>query len=706
MPEPAGPGLAEHACRTLIARARWAAALLALVTLLAGWQSLSLRVEVDLSGLIGPGSQGAQSIRDYAQRFTPVRAEEVLLITAPTLGSDSALEALESYLLELQFLPGIENVISLFSLPGPDGVVPWLYAPGLAALPAPERLATLRASVPLAAQLLSADLTATIVVAVPEAGAGGPDFARAVAEALPAENGLELTPIGLAAVQREIASELIRDLSVLTPSAVVICLMVALVLFRGWRAVVACALPPVVGLVWFAGWLGAAGIPIDPVMGALPVVLIVLAFSDSIYIWHAALHDMGPESAPSREATLARAVVQTAPAAILTSATTMIAFASLALPASPSLNRMALTGVAGLGITLAAVLLLMPVLMALLNAPRPGDRVPRAFTRVVPPALRASRAGGWAPVAALALLAALWAVQSQSRAGFRYADYLPAGAAVTGALADAEARGLGSDRLMVVVEAEPAMGPTPNAQAAARAVWGEEYAPWLASAGGAEMLARMASGDGSAHALPVQLPISASGAPGDAGLRALEARIEAAGLRDVARVIGPGHALITEGPRLVESLRLGLYLTIGAVMAAIALAYRSARLAALAVVPSLIPLLGVEAFLVLAGGELTIMNMIALTVAFGIAVDDTLHFLNRYRLARGATTAARIDSAIMTAGPPMAATTLVLMAGLLVTLASALPGLATFGLLIGLAVVLALLANLFLYPGLLRWGLG
>ena len=66
-----------------------------------------------------------------------------------------------------------------------------------------------------------------------------------------------------------------------------------------------------------------------------------------------------------------------------------------------------------------------------------------------------------------------------------------------------------------------------------------------------------------------------------------------------------------------------------------ALVHRSVRLGLLALVVNLIPILGVEAWLVLWGRELTIMNMIALTVAFGIAVDDTLHFLNRLRLARG-----------------------------------------------------------------------
>lgn len=696
---------ADRVFAALIGHARLVGAVLALLTVAALWQATHLRVEVDLSGLISPRSEGARAIGDYARRFDPMRAEEVLLVTAPTLASEEALAAFEDMVLDIQFVPGVERVVSLWSLPAPGRAGSWLAGPELAVLPPAERLALMRDTDPLAAQLLSPDLTGTVVVIAAEPGAYGTAFLaelRAVAQA----PGLEVAEMGLAAVQRMVAAELIRDLWVLTPAAVAVCLLFSLLLFRDWRAVVVCALPPIIGLIWVAGWLGASGIAIDPVMGALPVVLIVLAYSDSMHMWHAARHRIAGTSGPERTAALARALTETAPAAALTTVTTGVAFASLLLADSPSLDRMAKAGVGGMAVTLAAVLLLVPVLMGLLGAPRPGTRVPVVLYAVVAPAQRMAR---WrlVPLLALAVLAGLWLAQSQSREGFRYADYLPEGADVTRALDRAEALGLGSDRLLVVVEAEPALGPGPaaNARLAALALWGEDRAAWLDGSAGAEMLGRMQARDGTAHALPVQLPISAAGQAADAGLRDLEARLAAAGLAERARIVGPGHALVTEGPRMVDGLRRGLYLTILAVTVLIALVHRSIRVAAVALVPNLIPILGVEAWLALTGREVTIMNMIALTVAFGIAVDDTLHVLNRLRLAREGDLTARLDRAIAAAGPPVAATTMVLMAGLVVTLASALPGLAIFGLLIAIAVALALLADLFLLPGLLRWSL-
>jgi len=686
----------------LLARPLVPGLLLALVTALALWQASLLKIEVDLSGLIGDQTPSAQAMRAYETRFSPIRAEEVLLVRAPGgFGSDDALADFETLILELQFVEGVEQVISLAALPAPGREGAWLSGPELAALPPAERLAFMRAQNPLAAQLISADLGAAVLAVVPGRGQGGEALAVALAEAARAVPGLSVANVGISEVQRAIAAELIRDLELLIPAAVVICLALSLLLLRDARSVVVVALPPIVGLGWFFGAMGALQMPFDPVMGALPVVLIVLAFSDSIHLFFAARHAV--ESDADRPAALARALSQTAPAAALTSLTTMIAFASLLMPASPSLNAMAWAGLLGMALTLASVLALTPILMALLGVPRRDTRGRRLFHALVPVAQRIGRHGGRVALAAALLLVGLLVLQGQSRLGFRYGDYLPNGAEVTEALAAMEAAGLGSDRMLVVIEGDPA-APLARVRAAAEAIWGPGGADWAMGDSGAAMLARMVAGDGTAHALPVQLAIAAGDVPADQGLSALHQRLEAAGLAQQVQIIGPGHALLTEGPRLVSSLRWGLYTTILAVALLVAVVYRSGRLALVALVVNVIPILGVEVWLVLIGRELTIMNMIALTVAFGIAVDDTLHLLNRLRLARGST-AERVDQALAEAAPPMVATTAILLGGLVVTLASALPGLAVYGGLIALAVALALAADLFLLPGLIRWSL-
>jgi len=686
----------------LLARASWVAGLLVVFTLLAGWQATNVEVAVNLSGLIGPETAGAQAIRDYEARFEPLRAEEVLVVNAASFADEQALAALEDLVLDLQFVDGVDSVVSLAGLPAPGRDGAWLSGPELSGLTPLERLQTMRSTNPLAAQLVSEDMTSAVVVVIPQEGQGGDGFAAEVMQAAAQISGLTAHNVGLAAVQRAIARELIRDLQVLAPAAIVLCFVLALLFFRSWRAVTVIAVPPIIGLFWFFGWLGATGTAIDPVMGALPVLLIILAFSDTIHAYHAGLHRVQGRGPPKRA--LARALAETAPAAAMTSVTTAIAFASLSLTDSPSLKTMSYTGVAGMMLSLAAVLLITPVLMWALGVPRVGMQAPRLFAGVVRPALVVARWRRMVPLATFAILAVLLALQSLATVGFRYADYLPRGADVSLALAQMEASGLGSDRMMVIVEAD-ADAPLARIREAITAVWGDGRLAWTEGPTGEAMLARFAANDGTAHALPVQLPIAARDIRADEALGVLQERLADSGLAEHTRIVGPGYALLTEGPELVESLRMGLYGTIAVITVMVALVFKSWRLAAVSLVVNLIPILGVEAWLVLIGRELTIMNVIALTIAFGIAVDDTLHFLNRLRLAPQGTPHERTIYALKEAGPPMAATTVILVAGLVLTLTSALPGMAVYGGLLALAVTFALLADLFLLPGLLKWSL-
>lgn len=694
----------------LLAHPRVFGVVLLLLTLLAGAQAANLRVEADLSGLVSPRSQAVERMRDYQARFGRITSDEMLLVSAPSLADDDTLAAFEDLLIELQFVEGAEAVLSLHSIPAPGRATSWLASPEMAALPAGGRLDRMRAENPLAAQLLAPDLSATLIVVVPRRGAGGAELLAGIQDALRlADPVLTIENVGLSELHRAITRELIQDLRLLVPAAVVLCILLTALVFRSVRAVVVCALPPVIGVLWFFGWAGWAGVAVDPLTASLPVVLIVLCFSDCMHLFHAAIAARragGPQGAA-----VAQAMEETLPAMVLTTITTILAFATLTLPGAPSLTAMGQAGMVGMVLCLLAALSVAPILMMVLGTPLPGTRPPSGFSLLVAPAQRASRWVRPAPVVAGVLVLGLLALQSQSRIGFRYNEYLPEGAPVSTALARMEAAGLGSDRLFVVVQAAPLRAtdevPHANARAAARAVWGMPDTPaaWLDTAQDAGLFDRLAAADGQAHALPVQLPITAGSGPADAAIRALEARLEDAGLADVAHLVGPSHALLTEGPRLVESLRFGLYLTILSITILIGLAYRSWRMAALALVPNLIPILGVEAWLVLSGRDLTIMNVIALTVAFGIAVDDTLHMFNRFQLAKGADVHARVEAALAHAGPPITATTVILMGGLLVTGLSALPGVALYGFLIALAVLLALLADLFLLPALIRWGL-
>jgi predicted RND superfamily exporter protein len=676
-----------------------------LVLVLIGVLSTALLAQVrhvkttaDLNDFVSPQSETFDRLRAYESRFGRLSTDEILLVSHPDLPAH--LDTLEDFVLEMRLTEGVADVVSLFSLPAPGRSTPWLQHFG--DLPPAQRLERMHSENLLARQLLAPDLQHTLVIVVPEPGYD-PDALADVIQATvrSVAPGLSVQGAGINEISRTIGREVIRDLRVLTPAAVILCSLLIALMFRNAGAMIICALPPVLGLGWFLGVLGLTGTAIDPVMSVLPVVLIVLAFSDGMHLYHAAV--LARRAGLARDAAIARATRETLPAAVLTSITTMIAFASLTLPGSPALTRMGLAGLGGMALCLTSVMILGPLLMRLFDVPRNDSHAPRLFESLIRPAQATARHARKVVLSGALVLAGLIWVQSQSTIGFRYTEYLPPGSPAGQALARIEASGLGSDRLQLVVETEPLRAPLlveapelSNLIAALQAIAGAPIDTGDMLATARELAARIASTDGRAHSLPLQVPVD-----GD-GVARLSALLQGAGLGEVSELIGPSHAVAHEGMTLVRALRIGLYGTIFAVTVLIWVVTRRLRLALAALGPNLIPILGVEAWLVLAGQDLTILNAIALTVAFGIAVDDTVHVLNRHRLARIAGDPDPVNRALAEAAPPMAATSVILLAGLLVTTTSALPGVALYGGLIALAVSIALVADLFLLPAILR----
>ena len=95
-----------------------------------------------------------------------------------------------------------------------------------------------------------------------------------------------------------------------------------------------------------------------------------------------------------------------------------------------------------------------------------------------------------------------------------------------------------------------------------------------------------------------------------------------------------------------------------------------------------------------------------MTIAFGIAVDDTIHFLAHYARARerGESISHAVDTTLDRVGPALIATTLILIAGCAVVTVSVLPQVALFGFLTVITLLSALIGDLIVLPALLIGG--
>lgn len=131
--------------------------------------------------------------------------------------------------------------------------------------------------------------------------------------------------------------------------------------------------------------------------------------------------------------------------------------------------------------------------------------------------------------------------------------------------------------------------------------------------------------------------------------------------------------------------------------------FRSVRLGLVSLLPNFVPAamaFGVWGYLV---GEVGFAGSIVTAIAFGIVVDDTIHFMTRYLKARreGRSASEAVGVAFRTVGYALLTTTLIMTLGFLVFATSGFTISWTLGFLVALTIGFALLADFLLLPPVL-----
>jgi len=137
---------------------------------------------------------------------------------------------------------------------------------------------------------------------------------------------------------------------------------------------------------------------------------------------------------------------------------------------------------------------------------------------------------------------------------------------------------------------------------------------------------------------------------------------------------------------------------------------RSWRQGILAMIPNILPLVLTMGIMTLTGLSLRISTVIIFAMCMGVVVDDTIHFLVRFRQERATQPFDQsLDATILHAGRPVVFTTMMLAMGFALLIPSEFNGLRDFGRLSAICISLALIADLFTLPAVLatheRWRL-
>ena len=155
--------------------------------------------------------------------------------------------------------------------------------------------------------------------------------------------------------------------------------------------------------------------------------------------------------------------------------------------------------------------------------------------------------------------------------------------------------------------------------------------------------------------------------------------------------------------RNIENMLQGTFVAMAIVSLLLFAIFRSIRLGLVSLIPNFLPAamaMGLWGYLV---GEVGVPAAVVTAIAFGVIVDDTIHFMTKYTDSRkaGKLPSESVQVAFSSVGRALFTTTIVFGLGFMVFGASGVVGNQVLGLLVGITVIIALVADFLFLPPLL-----
>ena len=169
------------------------------------------------------------------------------------------------------------------------------------------------------------------------------------------------------------------------------------------------------------------------------------------------------------------------------------------------------------------------------------------------------------------------------------------------------------------------------------------------------------------------------------------------------RYTGMAFLIDRNNETLASSLMWGLVLAFGAVAILMGLIFKSVKMVLITLVPNVIPLVMVGGFMGLVGIDLKVSTSIIFTIAFGIAVDDTIHYVSKLKmeLNKGRTMLYALKRSSISTGKAIVLTSVILLSGFFALIFSDFTSTYYIGLLVSITLLFAVLSDLFLLPVLI-----
>ena len=735
---------------TMFSRRPWIwLSLLLLLSVLAASQLSKLRVHVSADEMLVIDDPQ----RAYYDQVKAIFGEDqvvLLVLEDPALLDADKLQVLQDVVGDLEQLPFVDRVESLFSAPHVKSVDGYLdKAPYLAQLPesaeAARELMEQALRNPLIRNVLVASGGQAMAVAVvlEEGGRATEDLAvsNAIEAAIAPLHAIyqRAYAIGFAQVRSEIAARIMAEQKALMPLAVGALLITLFLLLRQLIDILTPLITAGISILWTFGLMGWLGIPVNVVTSTVPILIIVVGSTEDIHLL--AEFRRAQRCGDSPKAALRHMARKMGRTVLLTFVTTYAGFLSVGLSGIEVLSQFGLVASTGLLFNFIVTVVFIPAALALAGHWQLDGR-----SRLFEQRALAWAVAYWRFLSAhrsqaflILILGAVVAATGIPRIEINHnpTDSLGQDSAVAQDIAQLNEQFAGLESVSVVIESgiqdtflqarylEELVKVQSFIQAMDPSMSVTSFADYLAllnkafqetDAAGVprtndeiaelmifldhERVRGYVTEDYSKTRILVRHDIAATDRLKQLSrqLRTFLDRDLDPGLR--ATITGDSMLTLSATASMINGQLQSVLLILSFFVIIIAFLFTDLRVGLLAALPNIFPVIILFGVMGYAGIPLNIGTTMAAAIAIGIAVDDTLHFMLRYnqelRTSKSQTRA--MQNTLYEEALPVLSTSIALSAGFLVFAQSGFSPVAQFGLLSALVMTTALLADFVITP--------
>ena len=572
---------------------------------------------------------------------------------------------------------------------------------------------------------------------------------RRAAKAATHKSGVRVRLTGIPPIRVEIYQAVQRDAVKFTIIGALLSVLTAIALFRRiWPALIVSG-AGALGAVWTLGAMGWVGEKLNVINVVLPTLIIVVGLTDAVHL----MADIRRSLAAGRTPLEASkdALRHLGLACMMTSVTTAVGFGSLLVAEAEIIKYFGLACAAGALFTMVAVLTTVPLLCStslghyIQGKSEPAEtplsqRLAGALIdRIIARAPLVTAVGVVVTMllatSALRLHPDSWLTETipaenASFQALRHCDEHMGGSLITYVLVEWDAsRNINSPEVLEAIErTQQVLEKNPDTQyplsvinvaqslPEALGTWQERLKILLDVKRNKEtllgqplndLLGRLLSQQsrraivsarvrdvGSAHHQKMLTSLRKE-------LRQIEADYDGISLRLTGTVAAATGSI----DQMIIDLAWSLGLAAAVIFLMMTLVFRSFRFGLLSLLPNVFPLVVTSTVMVVMDIPLQLTTVIVFTICLGIAVDDTIHFLNRFQreLAAGGDVPAAVRRAFLAVGRALVMTTLILLAGFGSVTLSEMPSSRLFAWLSCTAIASALIGDLVILPAMVAW---